>query len=76
MIQLIFAPVARRDPLTRGQIAESRAEYVSHREVQRLLGYGPQKIKQIIEEREDERDPVEQERRQLALDAKAKTIPG
>jgi hypothetical protein len=69
MIQSIFAPVARRDPLTRGQIAESRAEYVSHREVLRILGYGPQKIEQIIEEREEERDPVEQERRQLALDA-------
>lgn len=68
MIRSVFAPVARRDPLTRGKIAKSRAEYVSQKEVLRILGYGPQKIEQIMDEIEEERDPVEQQRRQLALD--------
>lgn len=54
LIQAVFSPADKRDPLTQSQIAAGYAPFVSEREVLRILGYGPEAIDRILKERKDE----------------------
>lgn len=54
LIRAIFSPVERRDILTLAQVANLIAPYVSNREVLRVLSYTPERIDQIMLEREQE----------------------
>lgn len=56
LISSVFAPVARRDPLTISQIAAAQAEFVSERQTLRTLGYTPKEIDQIMLERAADRE--------------------
>jgi hypothetical protein len=50
LIQAVFAPADKKDPLTQSAVAEKIAPFVSKKEVLRTLGYGPQAIDQILQE--------------------------
>ncbi len=54
LIRTIFAPLDKRDPLTLVMFAEKTAPFVSEQEVLRILGYAPEKILEILAEREAE----------------------
>ena len=51
LITSVFSPADKRDPLTQSQIADGVAPFVSEEEVLRILGYSPERIKQIQEEK-------------------------
>jgi hypothetical protein len=54
LIQAVFAPSDKKDPLTQSAVAEKIAPFVSKKEVLRTLGYGPQAIDQILKELSEE----------------------
>lgn len=54
LITAVFASVDRRDILTLAQVANQIAPHVSKREVLRIMGYSPERIDQIMLEREEE----------------------
>jgi hypothetical protein len=54
LIQAIFAPADKRDPLTQSQVAAGVAPFVSKKEVLRILGYSPQAIENILKELAEE----------------------
>ncbi len=54
LIQALFSPADKRDPLTQSQIAAGVAPFVSEKEVLRILGYQPQSIEQILKEKKEE----------------------
>lgn len=54
IIQAVFEPAFKRDPLTLAQVANTIAPYVSVQEVLRLLGKSPKEIETILTEMEDE----------------------
>lgn len=56
MITAVFAPPSQHDPLTMALIAEKRAPYVSEEEVLRLLGYQPDAIVRILDEKAANRE--------------------
>lgn len=74
MIQAIFEDPEQLDDITRAEVAKMRSEFVSQREVLRLLGYTPDEIDKILEEleedrkMEDERAELDLERQRIALE--------
>lgn len=50
LIQAIFEPASKRDPLTQAIVAEKRAPFVSVKETLRTLGYSEQDADKIITE--------------------------
>lgn len=66
LIVTVFQPVDKRDPLTLAMVAEKMAPFVSEREVLRILGYSPEKVEEIIQEREEEAEKA-LERQQAAF---------
>lgn len=52
LIMAVFSPADKRDPLTQSQIAEARAPFVSEEEVLRIMGYAPDEIDKILQERQ------------------------
>lgn len=55
LIQTVFEPPEQRDPITLWTAADKAAPYVSTREVLRLVGYMPDRIDAIMDERADEK---------------------
>lgn len=54
MISAVFAPITRREPLAVAQTAQILANYVSEREVLRVLNYTEAQIDTILAERQEE----------------------
>lgn len=73
LITSVFQPAEGRNPLIQTQIAQARADFVSNREVLRILGYSPDDITRIEQERDAQRqqlsplDSVNLQRAQAAL---------
>lgn len=55
LIQTVFEPPEQRDVMTNWQVAAAASPFVSEREVLRIAGYAPDRIDQIMDERDEER---------------------
>lgn len=74
-ISLLFEPPEQPDEMTRWDVAAKASNYVSDREVLRLAGYSPDRIEEIMDEKEAEAR-VAVEAQMAAFDRGPALLPG